>query len=88
MTGGQVDPLFIPRAESARPAPRYVHLRDDGLLTTDVPLQIDDSVEEHPPEVSLVSLTEELNAGLGSDFFTALDQLRQLLIGQALKQPQ
>src|SRR5262245_20179931 len=84
--GGQVDALFIPRAESASPAPRHVHLRDHGFFTTAVALQIDDAVEEHPPAVGMITLPEQLDARLDGDFFTRLDELRKLLIGQALKQ--
>src|SRR5215470_12796709 len=70
--GCQIDALIVPCAESASPAPGGVHLRDDGLLATYVAPEIYDTVEEHPPEIGMLTLPEELSTGLSADFFAAL----------------
>ena len=84
--GCQVDTLFVPGAESAGPAARHVHLRDHGLLGADAAHQVDDTVDEHPPEVSVLTLAEQFQSGLNADLGAALNQLRELLVGQAVEQ--
>jgi hypothetical protein len=48
--------------------------------------QIDGTVDEHPPEVRLLTLMEQLDAGLDANLGTALGQFRELIVGQAAEQ--
>src|SRR5262249_29129015 len=84
----QVHALFIPCAESTSPAPGRVHLRDDGLLATDVAPQVDDTLEEHPPVIGVLTFSKKLDPGLCADVLAALDELHQLRVAQAVKQAQ
>jgi hypothetical protein len=84
--GGQVDALVIPGTESAGPAAGHIHPRDHGLLAADVADEVDSPVEEHPPEVGVLTLVEQLQSGLEVNLGAARHQLRKLLAGQAAEQ--
>ena len=48
--------------------------------------QVDSTVNEHPPEVRVLTLAEQIDAGLDADLGTALGQFRELIVGQAAEQ--
>ena len=48
--------------------------------------EVDGAVDEHPPEVGVLALAEQLDAGLDRDLGAALDQLGELLVGQAVEE--
>jgi hypothetical protein len=48
--------------------------------------QVDSTVNEHPPEVRVLTLAEQIDAGLDADLGTALGQFRELVVGQAAEQ--
>ena len=48
--------------------------------------QVDSTVNEHPPEVRVLTLAEQLDAGLDADLGAALGQFRELIVGQAAEQ--
>ena len=47
--------------------------------------QVNGTVHQYPPVIRVLALSEQLQAGLDADLGTALDQLSQLVIGQAVK---
>jgi len=87
-TRREVDAVFVPGLEPAGPTTRSVHPRDYGVLTTDVPHEIDGTVEQHPPEVRVLALAEQVDARLDTDLRSGLGQLRELLVGQTRKEAQ
>ena len=48
--------------------------------------QVDSTVNEHPPEVRVLTLAEQIDAGLDADLGAALGQFRELIVGQAAEQ--
>ena len=48
--------------------------------------EVDGTVDEHPPEVRALTLNEQVGAGLDTDLGTALHQLRELIVGQAVQE--
>ena len=48
--------------------------------------QVDSTVNEHPPEIRVLTLTEQIDAGLDANLGTALGQFRELIVGQAAQQ--
>jgi len=48
--------------------------------------QIDSTINEHPPEVRVLPLPEQVDAGLDAHLGTAVSQFRELLVGQAAEQ--
>jgi hypothetical protein len=65
--GGEVDPVLVPRPESAGPPPWLVHASDDDVLTADTTHEVQRPVEEDPPVVGVLALAEELRARLDGD---------------------
>jgi hypothetical protein len=47
--------------------------------------QVDGAVNEYPPVIRVLALAEQLDAGLDANLGTALHQLRQLVVGQAVE---
>jgi hypothetical protein len=43
--------------------------------------QVDGAVDEHPPEVRVLALTEQVRSWLDGNLGAALDQVRQLIVG-------
>ena len=78
--------MLVPGPESPGPAARLVHPADDGVLPADVAQQIDRAIHQHPPEVRLLPLVEQLGSGLDAHLGAALSQLGQLIVGQAIEQ--
>jgi hypothetical protein len=50
--------------------------------------QVNGTLDEHPPEVRVLTLAEQIDPGLDTNLGTALDQLRELLVGQAVEDGQ
>ena len=48
--------------------------------------QVDGTVDEHPPEVRVLPLKEQIHARLDAHLGTALGQFRELIVGQAVEQ--
>ena len=48
--------------------------------------QIDGTVNEHPPEVRVLTLKEQVDARLDANLGTAVGQLRELIVGQAVEE--
>ena len=86
--GREIDAVLVPGAEPAGPAARHVHPGDDGVLAADVADEVDGAVDQHPPEVGVLALAEQLDAGLDRDLGAALDQLGELVVGQAVEDAQ
>jgi hypothetical protein len=86
--GREVDAVLVPGAEPTGPAARHVHPRDHGVLAADVADEVDGPVEEHPPEVGVLALAEQVGSGLDANLGTALDQFSELIVGQAVEDAQ
>ena len=84
--GRQVDALLVPGAEPPGPPARHIHPAHHGVLRTDTAQQVDGTVDEQPPEVRLLTLMEQLDAGLDANLGTALGQFRELIVGHAVEQ--
>jgi hypothetical protein len=50
--------------------------------------EFDRTFDEHPPEVCVLTLMEQLSPGLEQDLGAALDEGSQLLVAQAIEQAQ
>ena len=48
--------------------------------------EVDRPVDEHPPEVGVLALVEQLDPGLDRDLGAALDQLGELVVGEAVEE--
>jgi hypothetical protein len=48
--------------------------------------QVDSTLNEHPPEVRVLTFAEQIDAGLDVNLGTALGQFRELIVGQATEQ--
>src|SRR5215475_665553 len=70
--GRQVDAVLIPGAEAACPQTRH-HPADQRPLLADVPRQLDGALDEHPPVIRVLTLPEQLDAGLDGDLGAAID---------------
>ena len=84
--GREIHAVLVPGAEPAGPAARHVHIPDHGVLAADVAHEVDGTLDEHPPEVSVLALAEQIDAGLDANLGTALDQLRELAVSQAVEE--
>jgi hypothetical protein len=51
-----------------------------------VPHEVDGALDEHPPEIRVLTLAEQLGSGLDANLGTALGQLSELIIGQAVEE--
>jgi hypothetical protein len=86
--GREVHALIVPRAEPARPAAGNVHPRDQGVLAAAVAVEVDGTLDEHPPEVRMLALAEQLVAGHHAYLGTAIEQVGELIVGEALEEAQ
>ena len=84
--GSKVDALVIPGTESARPAAGDIHLRDHGLLAADIADQLNNPLQQHPPEVGVLTLAEQLQSWTDANLGTSRHQLGKLLVSQAAEQ--
>jgi hypothetical protein len=64
--------MLVPGAESAGPTARHVHPPDYGVFAAEEPQEIDGTVDEHPPEIRVLALAEQLSSRLDADLGTAL----------------
>jgi hypothetical protein len=80
--------VLVPGAEPARPAAGHVHPGDHGVLAADVADEVDGAGDQQPPEVGVLALPEQDDPGLDADLGAALDQLAELLVGQAVEDAQ
>ena len=48
--------------------------------------QIDGTVNEHPPEVRVLALKEQVDTRLNANLGTAVGQFRELIVGQAVEE--
>ena len=80
--------MLVPGAEPAGPATRHVHPADHGVLAADVADQVDGAVDQHPPEVRVLALAEQLDPGLDPHLGAAREQLGELVVGQAVEDAQ
>ena len=62
-----------------------MHPPDHGLLAADVAHKVDGTVHQHPPEVRVFTLVEQVDAGLDAHLGASLDQFRQLLVTQTIE---
>src|SRR5215212_6761876 len=58
--GREVDAVLVPGAEPAGPAAGYVHPRHHQVLAADAADEVDGALDQHPPEVGLLALAEQL----------------------------
>jgi hypothetical protein len=56
--GREIDAVLVPGAEPARPAARHIHLSHYGVLAANMAHQVDGTVDKHPPEIRVLTLTE------------------------------
>lgn len=80
--------MLIPGAEPAGPAAGYVHPRHHQVLAADAADEVDGALDQHPPEVCLLALAEQLRSGLDGHLGAGFDQLGELPVGQALENRQ
>ena len=80
--------MLVPRAKPARPTPGHIHSCDHGVLATNMTDQIDGPVDQHPPEVRILTLIEQIDARLDANLRTVIDQIAELIICQALEDAQ
>jgi hypothetical protein len=80
--------VLVPGAEAAGPAAGHVHPGDNGVLAADVADEVDGAGDQHPPEVGVLALAEQVDAGLDADLGPALGQLAELVVGQAVEDGQ
>ena len=78
--------MLVPGAEPTGPTTGHVHPPDDDVLGADVANQVDGSVDEHPPEVGVVTLVEEVDAGRDGHLGPGLDQLAELGVAEPVEQ--
>jgi len=84
----EIDAVLVPGPETAGPAARHVHPRDHGVLAADVADEVDGTVDQHPPEIRVLTFAEQIDPGLDANFGAALDQLGELIVGQAVEDAQ
>ena len=84
--GREIDAVLVPGAEPAGPAARDVHPGDDVVLPADMADEVDGAVDEQPPEVRALSLAEQVDPGLDRYLGTALDQLGELVVAEAVEE--
>jgi hypothetical protein len=53
-----------------------------------MPYQIYGAVDQHPPEVGMLTLVEKLDARLNTYLGAVLDQIAELIIGKAVEDAQ
>ena len=77
--------MLVPSPEPARPAARHVQPRHHGLLAADAAHEVDGTLDEHPPEVRVLALPEQIDPGLHPHLRAALDQLGKLFVRHAFE---
>ena len=59
--------MLVPGAEPACPTPWHVHPGDHRVFATDMPDEIDSAIDQHPPEVCVLALVEQIDAWLDGE---------------------
>ena len=77
-----------PRRGTRPPSARHIHPGHHGVLAANMPDEINGTVDEHPPEVRMLALVEQIDAGLDGNLSAALDQIGELIICQAVEDAQ
>jgi hypothetical protein len=78
--------VLVPGPETTGPATRHIHLPDHDVLAADVAHEGDGTVDQHPPEVGVVALVEQVDAWLDSHLGAGLGQLSELSVGQTVEE--
>src|SRR5882672_3767891 len=78
--------MLVPGAEPPGPSARHIHPSHHGVLRTDMAQKVDSTVNEHPPEVRVLTFSEQIDASLDLDLGTTLSQFRELIVCQAAEQ--
>jgi len=84
--GREIDAVLVPGAEPASPTAGCVHLPDDDVLAADVADQVDGTLDQHPPEVRMLALVEQVEAGLDVHLAPALDELSELVVSEPVEE--
>ena len=84
----EVGSVLIPGAEPASPAPRHIHPGNDVVLPANMPDEINGTVDQHPPEVRILALPKQVDAGLDGNLSAARDQIGELIICQTIEDAQ
>ncbi len=84
----EIGSVLVPGAETAGPPARHIHSRDHSVFAANMANEVDGAVDQHPPEVGLLALMKQLETGLNPDLSTALDQISELIICQAVEDAQ
>ena len=84
----EIGSVLIPGTKPARPATRHIHPGDHRVFAANMADEIDSAVDEHPPEVRMLALMEQIDARLDPNFSTVLDQIGELIICQAVEDAQ
>jgi hypothetical protein len=77
-----------PRRETAGPAPGRIHPRDNSVFAAHMPYQIYRTVDQHPPEIGMLTLVEELDARLNGYLGAVLEQIAEVIIGEPIEDAQ
>jgi len=84
--GRQVSGLVRPCPESARPESRAVHHPGDRFFPSGAAQQFHPPLDQDPPEVGGIALTEEHVAAFEAHLVTGRDQVAELPVAQPLEQ--
>ena len=84
----EVGSVLVPGTEAARPAPRHIHPGDDVVLSANMPDEINGTLYQHPPEVRILALPKQVDAGLDANLSAAHDQICELIICQTIEDAQ
>jgi hypothetical protein len=78
--------VLVPTPESTCPSPRHIHLPDHDVFPPDVAHEIECTVDQHPPEIGVVTLVEKLDSGFDACLGARVEQFAELGVAQALEQ--
>lgn len=84
----EIGAVLIPGTKPTSPATRHVYPGHHGVFAANPADEINSAVDEHPPEVRMLALVEQVDAGLDPNFSTILDQIGKLIICQAVEDAQ
>jgi hypothetical protein len=80
--------VLVPGAKAPGPAAGGVHPADHDVLAADVADQVQRTVDEDPPEVRVLALAEQLDAGLDVHLGAGRDEVGELVVGHAVEDAQ